>query len=87
MKKLLLVAILAISAFAADVTVKLKVTGMTCPSCVKNVKSAISNVNGVKDVKVYLKDGRAEVVCDSSVQPQTLVDAVKKDGYGAEVAK
>lgn len=87
MKKLLLAALLAISAVAADTTLNLKVTGMTCPSCVKNVKGALSNVQGVKDVKVYLKDGKAEIVCDSSVKPEVLIEAVKKDGYGASIIK
>lgn len=87
MKKLALALLLAISAFAGDITVKLKVTGMTCPSCVKNVKNAITNVKGVKEAKVYLKDGSAEVVCADSVKPSDIADAIKKDGYGAEVVK
>lgn len=85
MKKIALAILLAVSAFAADTTIKLKVSGMTCPACVKNVKSAISSVKGVKEAKVYLKDSKAEVTCDSSVKSSDIVDAIKKDGYGAEV--
>ncbi len=87
MRKLALSLLLAASVFAADVNVKLKVSGMTCPSCVKNVKNAITSVKGVKEAKVYLKDGRADVVCDESVKPSDIADAIKKDGYGAEVVK
>jgi copper chaperone CopZ len=87
MKKLLLALIIALSAFGSEATMHLKITGMMCPSCVQSVKGAISNVKGVKDVKVYLKDGKAEVKCDSSVTSQSVVDAVKNQGFGAEVVK
>ena len=87
MKKIALLGLITMCALAADVNVKLKITGMMCPSCAKNVKAAASSVNGVKDVKVYLKDERADVVCDSSVKPQSIADAIKKEGYGAEIIK
>lgn len=87
MKKIALVVAMSIYALAADMNVNLKVTGMTCPSCAKNVKAAASSINGVKDVKVYLKDGRADVTCDSSVKAQNIAEAIKKEGYGAEVIK
>jgi copper chaperone CopZ len=67
--------------------VKLKVNGMTCPACVKNVKSAAMGVSGVKDAKVYLKDGKAEVVCDDKVKAQDIADAIKKEGYDTQVVK
>lgn len=87
MKKIALALLVSLSVFANDVNVKLKVTGMTCPSCVKNVKNAISNVKGVKDAKVYLKDGKADVTCESTTKASDIVDAIKKDGYGAEIVK
>lgn len=85
MKKLLLLTISLVS-LMADQHITLKVTGMTCPMCVGKVKGAVSSVDGVKDAKVYLKEGRAEITSDDKVQSQYLIDAIKKVGFNASVA-
>lgn len=87
MKKVLLSMIAVVSIGSADQLVKLKIEGMMCPACVKNVKGSLSDVKGVKDADIYLKDGRAEVKADDSVKPEAMCDAVKQAGYGCKVSK
>ena len=87
MKKLLL-SLAALAAVAsADQLVKLNVSGMTCPACVKNVKESLGAVKGVKESTVYLKDGRAEVKAADGAKPEEMCAAVKEAGYGCKVDK
>lgn len=66
-------------------TVGLSVTGMHCDNCTSKVDRALRGVEGVKDVKVDLKSGSAEVsLASSSVKTDALVKAVSEAGYGAE---
>ncbi len=51
----------------------LRVFGMTCNDCALTVKKGLLNAEGVKDVKVYLDDGIAEVLLDDAlVNPEEL---------------
>lgn len=75
------------SAKAEGETVYLDVSNMTCDGCVKHVTKTLAAVDGVKDVKVNLKEGRAEVVCDASkVKAADLAETVTKAGYPAKLA-
>jgi periplasmic mercuric ion binding protein len=87
MKKVLLSLAALVAISSADQLVNLKIDGMMCPACVKNVKGALNEVNGVKDATVYLKEGKAEVKAADSTKPEAMCDAVKKAGYGCKVAK
>lgn len=87
MKKVLLVMAALVSIAGADELVNLKIDGMMCPACVKNVKGSLNEVKGVKDTSVYLKDGRAEVKAENGTKPEAMCDAVKKAGYGCAVTK
>lgn len=87
MKKVLLLLTALIAVASADQLVNLKIEGMMCPACVKNVKGSLNEVNGVKDASIYLKEGRAEVKASDGTKPEAMCDAVKKAGYGCSVAK
>lgn len=60
------------------------VTGMTCEGCAKAVTRVLSSVPGAQDVKVDLAAGRA--VVQGNTEPEALLAAVRKAGYGAELA-
>ena len=45
-------------AMAKEATAKIKVTGMTCGSCVASVKKALSSTKGVKSAEVDRKSTR-----------------------------
>lgn len=87
MKKVLLSLVAFVTVASADQLVNLKIDGMMCPACVKNVKGSLNDVKGVKDTSVYLKEGRAEVKAADGTKAETMCDAVKKAGYGCSVAK
>lgn len=87
MKKVLLSLAALVAVASADQLVKLNISGMTCPACVKNVKESLGDVKGVKESSVYLKDGRAEVKADDSLKPEAMCDAIKQAGYGCKVSK
>jgi len=65
-------------------SIELKVTGMTCPHCVKNVTQALQGVDGVDNVEVSLEQGNALV--SGSADVEQLIAAVKQAGYTAEKA-
>jgi copper chaperone CopZ len=67
-------------------TEHLKVKGMTCGGCVKNVTHALRSTAGVAGVKVSLADGEAIVEYDERVtSPARLESAVKEAGYEVNV--
>lgn len=87
MKKVLLSLVALVAVSSADQLVKLNVSGMMCPACVKNVKGSLNDVKGVKETTVYLKEGKAEVKAADGIKTEEMCDAVKKAGYGCTVAK
>jgi len=87
MKKVLLSLVALVAVSSADQLVNLKIDGMMCPACVKNVKGSLNEVNGVKDATVYLKEGKAEVKASDGTKAEAMCAAVKKAGYGCAVAK
>ena len=88
MRKLIFLVFFAkVLLFGADIQTQLHIKGMTCPTCTRAVKIALSNVSGVKLAKVYLNDEKAIVIMDDSVTLSSLQEAVKKVGYSAEQIK
>ncbi|HET8995432.1 MAG TPA: heavy metal-associated domain-containing protein [Acetobacteraceae bacterium] len=62
----------------------LAVTGMTCQGCVNAVTRVLSRVQGAQEVQVDLAAGRA--VVHGNAEPDALLAAVRKAGYGADLA-
>jgi len=59
----------------------LKVTGMTCNHCVMAVTKALKSVPGVEAADVSLE--KAQAVVKGSANAQSLIAAVKEEGYEA----
>lgn len=62
---------------------KLKITGMTCATCVRTIEKSVSNLDGIVDVKLNLGNETGTVEYDS--KKLNLVDiekAIKDAGYG-----
>jgi len=68
---------------------ELKITGMTCMSCVEKIESALKKVMGAKSPKVSLAKERATVFFNPEKTPaSSLVEAVNKMGkYHASLMK
>jgi copper chaperone CopZ len=62
---------------------QLTVSGMTCDHCVRHVTDAISKVAGVHSVNVKLSEGIAVIESDTSLDLQSVKDAVVAAGYSA----
>ncbi|TCP93513.1 copper chaperone CopZ [Cricetibacter osteomyelitidis] len=63
-------------------TTILALSGLSCGHCVKNVTQVLEKIDGVETVTVTKEF--AKVVGD--VDPQILIEAVKAEDYGAELA-
>ena len=60
----------------------LEVQGMTCPSCIRHVTSALTELEGVGTVDVKLRDGLVMVKHDATQAPiDQLIDALNEAGY------
>jgi heavy metal translocating P-type ATPase len=68
----------------AEQMIILDVQGMMCHKCVAHVKKALEGVKGVKAVEVSLEENTATVTYTGK-KPQTLADAVIKEGYEAKI--
>lgn len=64
-------------------TTTLTVTGMTCGHCKTAVQNALEDLEGVTHVDVDLEAGRATV---HGGHVEAMLDAVREEGYEAEVA-
>ena len=58
-----------------------KVEGMTCMHCVNTVKKALSTIEGVSDVEVFLDTGKVRVKLEKEVPFESLKQAVEEWGY------
>jgi Cu+-exporting ATPase len=68
---------------AADDSVQLLLSGMSCASCVSKVQRALEGVNGVEQARVNLAERSALV--SGKADQNALIAAVERAGYGAEI--
>jgi copper chaperone len=66
-------------------TIHKAVTGMTCEMCVRHVREALEDLDGVEQAKVDLQKKEAFVTYDESkVSITDMQKAVKNAGYDLE---
>jgi Cu+-exporting ATPase len=64
---------------------QLKITGMTCASCVARVEKAIRETKGVEQANVILATEIATFVYDpAQISIEDIVKSIKDAGYGVE---
>ena len=59
----------------------IKIKGMSCNHCVMAVNKALSEIDGVTDVKVDLSNGEATFEEAKSVDMSRVRDKIKEAGY------
>ena len=59
----------------------LNVQGMSCPSCIRHVKEALNEVEGVSGVDVRLAAGQVKVQHARSANVTNMVEALRGAGY------
>lgn len=58
----------------------LRISGMTCDGCVKNITKKLEELEGVASAKVSLKDSTAIISYDSTkINKQSFIDAIEKN--------
>lgn len=61
-----------------------KVQGMTCRSCIRHVKEALTEVEGVSEVEIEFAEGKVNVRHQLDSAPvKALVQALSDAGYPA----
>ena len=66
--------------------VLLKVNGMSCQHCVNAVQDALTNLVGVKQVKVDLKEKLVEVEYNEEITNKLLiVECIEEQGFEVEL--
>ena len=61
------------------------VEGMGCQNCVKHVKEALENLDGVTDADVSLEKNTAVITFNQDVSDTAIISAIEDAGY--DVAK
>lgn len=65
--------------------VRMKIRGMTCASCVRRIEKSLTRIPGVEQALVNLATEEAEVSLTEPVPLESLISAVGKVGYSAEL--
>ncbi|TWI54793.1 copper chaperone [Pseudomonas duriflava] len=60
------------------------VQGMSCGHCVKAVTGAIKGLDSAAKVDIDLTSGQVRV--DSDQAPEPLLEAIREEGYSAEMS-
>lgn len=67
-------------------SIKLKVTGMSCPGCVTSVRETLLSIKGIDAADIDIESNTATVkTTDDNVSGDELVSAVEKVGFKARV--
>lgn len=68
-------------------TTELRVEGMTCGHCAQTVTRSLQQLSGVERAQVDLDSGSARVEYDPNrTRPEEMVEAVREEGYSAQLA-
>ena len=82
MKKLALVLAFSAAAFA-DKTLVYEIPNMSCVSCYEVITQTLNTLKGVKKFDVNLEAKTADIVVQDDFAENTVVEALKKQGYQA----
>ena len=63
----------------------LKIEGMSCEHCVRHVKSALLELDGVTNAEIRLEEGAAAVEHTADLSPGDMIAAVTDAGYTARL--
>ena len=70
------------------VTVKLKITGMTCAGCSNHISNALKKEDGIIEHKVEYPGDLATIQYDpKKTNPDAIIKIIEKTGYKAEIIK
>jgi copper chaperone CopZ len=64
-----------------------KIQGMSCDHCVQTLQSVLTQVPGVKEAEVSLKDHQATLSYEGKLEAKAVLDAVAEAGYEATLSE
>ena len=65
---------------------EIDISGMHCESCVKILTGSLTDLEGVADVDVSLKDNKGKIIFENSlINSINILDTIEKEGYGAKI--
>lgn len=71
-----------VTAGLAVKTVTMPVEGMSCGSCVSNVKKTVKSLDGVQNVEVSLEKRQATITyVEDKISPEQISKAIDEKGY------
>jgi copper chaperone CopZ len=76
--------------FSADTSkAVLNVKGLSCSSCIQNIKDALAGIQGIEDILVDISRGSAQIYYNSRTlkEPDRIAQAVTAGGYPAALIK
>ena len=62
-------------------TIRISIEGMSCENCVRHVREALSNLEGVTRVSVSLEKGEAEVEAAADPGDESIRQVLDEEGY------
>lgn len=67
----------------------LNVKGLSCSSCIQNIKAALSDFRGIEDILVDISRGTAQIYYNNKTfnEPDRLAQAITSHGYPANLVK
>ncbi len=60
---------------------KIFIEGMSCEHCVKRVKVALEELNGVETVSINLELNTADVELNTDITNELLIETIDEAGY------
>jgi copper chaperone len=63
------------------------IKGMTCSHCVQTLHSVLTQLKGVKEADISLKDHRAVLTYEGTLEARAVLDSVAAAGYQAALAQ
>src|SRR4030042_3026911 len=65
---------------------EIDISRMHCESCVKILTESLTDLEGVVNVDISLKDNKGKIIFENSlINSNNILDTVEKEGYGAKI--
>ena len=67
-------------------TLEIDISRMHCESCVKILTESLTDLEGVVNVDISLKDNKGKIIFENSlINSNNILDTIEKEGYGAKI--
>ena len=64
--------------------IEIKIGGMSCENCARHVREALTKLQGVQKVSIYIDKGLAQVEGAEALGDAQMREAIEEEGYEVE---